>query len=263
MFMCIIDGAATPLSSVRWDASGKLTLPVPTVRSENGQHVKSMNSKTQTWMRTCGWVAALSLGHADLRAQTVINGSFESGVPIFPNSNIGLYSPDSTSVTGWTVAGGTVDYIGSLWAAGDGNRSLDLSGVSAGTLTQLINGFILGGTYRLEFLLAGNPSGGGDIKSVVASLGANSQTFSINRTGATFDSMGWTSQGFDFTADATSLALSFTSLDPTASGPALDLVRIYPTPEPGTLTLAALGALAAMAGWLVCRRADGRPPAVW
>ncbi len=212
-------------------------------------------------MRTCGWVVALSLVRADLRAQTVINGSFESGVAIFPNSNIGLYSPDSTSVPGWTVAGGTVDYIGSLWAAGDGNRSLDLSGVSAGTLTQLVTGFILGGTYRLEFLLAGNPTGGNDLKSVVASLGANSWTFSFNRAGATYDSMGWTSQGFEFTADATSMALSFTSLDPTASGPALDLVRIYPTPEPATLALASLGALAAVAGGIVRRRTDRRPPA--
>src|ERR1043166_795967 len=89
-------------------------------------------------------------------AQTVFNGSFELGTN--PGSDfIEFTAPDSTSITGWTVASGTIDYIGGRWLAADGSRSLDLSGINNGTLTQSISGFLGGTTSRLSFYMAANP----------------------------------------------------------------------------------------------------------
>ena len=63
------------------------------------------------------------------------NGSFETGPT--PGGYVTLSAGD-TQITGWTVTGDSVDYIGSYWPAADGSRSLDLSG-NAGSfgLTRL------------------------------------------------------------------------------------------------------------------------------
>src|SRR5687767_6400442 len=70
----------------------------------------------------------------------VVNGSFEMGTD--PNTgagqNIGVTAPDSTTIFGWTLSSGTVDYVGSRWVAGDGVRCLDLSGTSAGSISQTV-----------------------------------------------------------------------------------------------------------------------------
>ncbi|MSU23906.1 MAG: DUF642 domain-containing protein [Opitutus sp.] len=62
------------------------------------------------------------------------NGSFEGG----PNPGAAwiTLSVGSAAINGWTVTGGTVDYIGTAWSSSHGTRSLDLSGISAGTVAQ-------------------------------------------------------------------------------------------------------------------------------
>jgi len=174
-------------------------------------------------------------------AVTIINGSFENGV-----ANIGdfktINATDSTSITGWTVSGGSVDYIGTYWTAADGSRSLDMNGLSAGTITQLVTGLTNGQQYKVTFDLAGNTDAGPTIKTldVTASAGSNAYAFSI--AGHDRNNMGWVTESFVFTADGASDLLSFSSAvfsggtgdNPAAFGPALDNVSISATPLPST-----------------------------
>lgn len=177
-------------------------------------------------------------------AQVVVNGSFEQGMD--PGDSVLINAGDSTSINGWACTGGTVDYIGTHWVAAAGSRSIDLSGHSAGTLSQIISGFQLGATYRLSFDLAGNPEGPPAIKNMQINIGSASHNFSFDTTGHSDANMGWTLATMDFLATAPTLTLSFTSLDNTVYGPAIDAVSLaFIVPEPASLSLLALGA----AGW--------------
>lgn len=173
------------------------------------------------------------------RAQSVLNGGFEQGVD--PNAsvgdNVGLFAPDSTSIDGWVVSSGTVDYIGSRWAAGEGTRSLDLSGVTTGTIYQTVTGFTPGMPYRLSFLLAGNPEGGSSVKTARVGVGSSFADYSFDTTGFSASNMGWRSEWLDFVATSSSLAISFAGLDNNPYGAALDdvsvsaLTHVLPVPE--------------------------------
>src|SRR5206468_5463440 len=94
-------------------------------------------------------------------------------------------APNSTAITGWTVQSGNIDYYGSAWVAGDGNRSLDMSGTTAGTISQEVSGFTAGRMYRLAFLMAGNPGLIPQlpaIKRLRASIGSASQEYAFDAT---------------------------------------------------------------------------------
>ena len=190
-------------------------------------------------------VLALMVLKCDLNGQTLVNGSFEVGID--PNTggglNVGLFAIDDVTIPGWTVSAGTVDYIGGRWAAGDGSRSLDLSGVSAGTIFQEISGFTPGLRYEVSFLMAGNPEGGQPTKNLEVSIGNASQVFSFNGFGTAFE-MGWVQHRLEFTAADRSMTLTFTSLNDDASGAALDGVRIDSVPEPSVLALVVVGTVA-------------------
>ena len=182
------------------------------------------------------WIAVFIFGiavpsHAALLSFTniaptarVINGSFEKGMD--PGVSANLTAPDATTIRGWTVEEGTVDYIGPRWVAGDGARCLDLTGLSAGTISQTIRRLRIGRQYRLSFLIAGNPEVGGGTKSLLASIGSASEVFSFDGTGFNTEQMGWSLRTLDFVATGTTLKLSFTSLDDGLYGPALDAVRM-------------------------------------
>ena len=73
------------------------------------------------------------------------NGSFETGPT--PGGYVTLSAGD-TQITGWTVTGDSVDYIGSYWPAADGSRSLDLSGNAGGGVAQAFD-TVAGRTYRV------------------------------------------------------------------------------------------------------------------
>src|SRR5207247_5161828 len=97
-------------------------------------------------------------------------------------------APNWTSITGWIVESGNIDYVGTRWAAGDGNRCLDLSGTTVGTISQMITGLTPGLTYRLSFLMAGNPElipPLPAVKQLRASIGSAVREFSFDATGFT------------------------------------------------------------------------------
>jgi choice-of-anchor C domain-containing protein len=180
-------------------------------------------------------------------ANLIQNGSFETGT-INPGSLTQL-SVGSTAITGWTVSQGTIDYIGTLWQASEGSRSLDLSGSNAGAIQQIFNTTI-GETYRVTFDLAGNPDGSPIIKEMRVSAGGSSADFSFDITGKSRTNMGWVSNSWDFTATGTTTTLSFLSLVNGIAGAALDNVSVVALsspsiPEPssmlGLLSLGVLG----------------------
>jgi choice-of-anchor C domain-containing protein len=201
--------------------------------------------------------AVVPLGGA--QAVSLVNGSFESGTD--PGGSFIPVGPDysnTTAITGWTV-GGTdigswqagVDYIGGLWAASQGSRSLDLNEYAPGSISQNVTGFTVGNVYKVSFDMAGNTGGGPTVKTLDVSISAPSGSygFSFDTTGYAYQTnMGWTQKSFTFTAGSTSELLAFISttsgysgndVAPYAFGPALDNVAITdlgpsPTPLPST-----------------------------
>lgn len=188
-------------------------------------------------------VAALALSGAGAAqaAVSIANGSFEVG-PV-PGAFTTLFAGD-TSITGWTVGGDSIDYIGSYWQPGDGHRSLDLAGNGPGSISQLLTGLNTGSFYDVSFLLAGNPDGGGATKVAVATAnGVQSQTFNFVQAPNTKTNMGWVAQTYRFQALASTATLSFAA-DPGAGayGAALDNVGISAAvPEPATWAMMIMG----------------------
>jgi choice-of-anchor C domain-containing protein len=193
--------------------------------------------------------AALFLGAQSAYAVSITNGSFESGVGPGSFTQIGAGSPN---ITGWTVDSGTVDYIGTYWTSSDGNRSVDMSGGSAGQISQVLNGLSTGQQYTISFDIAGNPAGAPVSKDLWVSVGGISSLYSFSTTGHTLADMGWSTQTFVFVATAASQTLSFLSGTPGSFGAALDNVTIAATPIPGAILLfgSALGGM----GFLGYRR---------
>jgi choice-of-anchor C domain-containing protein len=151
------------------------------------------------------------------------NGSFEVGTN--PGVFDDLFTGD-TNITDWTVTG-SVDYIGTLWLASDGVRSVDLSGDFAGALSQGLAttpGFV----YVVTFDFTGNPDGLDDVKTMVVTAdGGSDQTYTYQVTPAnTRTNMLWRTETFYFLATDAETDLAFTSLTPGFFGPVLDNVRV-------------------------------------
>lgn len=184
---------------------------------------------------------AVSVGIAQGAAFT--NGSFEFGTA--PGSYSTL-AGGSGAITGWTVTGASIDYIGTYWQPGDGARSVDLNGGATGGIQQTFD-TSFGQTYAVTFLMAGNPDGPPIIKTLTASAGLFSGNFTA--PAGTKINMGWTTKSFSFVAQGASTTLTFASQDAGAYGAALDGVTVTPVPEPFTLGLTAASLVVALRRW--------------
>jgi choice-of-anchor C domain-containing protein len=214
----------------------------------------------------CGVVVSLTLALGaplSALASDVVNGSFEDGD--FPQGvafqTLSAGTPGATSITGWTVTSGQVDWINGFWTAQDGTKSLDLNGLEPGAVAQTLTTEV-NGTYAVQFYLAGNPDCGvGDKALTVSATGAAPQSYTFTNTDATtHDNMGWTVETYTFVASATSTVLSFTAdpANPSFCGPALDAVSLAetappPPPPPPDLT----GADCKDGGWRSMADASG------
>jgi choice-of-anchor C domain-containing protein len=180
--------------------------------------------------------AALALAPPVTTSNLIVNGSFEQS-SINPGSFKDVPA-GSTAISGWTVTLKHIDYIGGLWVASDGKRSLDLEGSVCNTRssTDCLGGVeqtfatVAGHDYNVSFDLAGNLYSGPKVKTIKVSAAGKSQTFTFDITGHNTAKMGWKTEQWTFTATSTSTTLEFDSADnvPNVSGwgPALDNVIV-------------------------------------
>ncbi|NTX08295.1 choice-of-anchor C family protein [Myxococcus sp. CA040A] len=154
----------------------------------------------------------------------VINPSFETGVNTYHPS---IKLAPGSNFQGWTIGGGGIDLIISLWQAADGSRSVDLNATSAGSITQFIDVELPTFPYTVYFSMAGNPDCGGGEKRLRVEAAGQSQEFSFNTTGKTRGNMGWQNFTFSFVPSATRIRLVFRSLTDGACGPAIDHISIH------------------------------------
>ncbi len=194
-------------------------------------------------------------GEAAQASNLLRNGSFEIG------GNSGrlflAFSASSTAINGWTVTQGSIDYVGKLWEAADGNWSIDLDGWKPGGIAQTFSTMV-DQTYLVTFALAGNPDAPPLLKEMRVAAAGQSADFSFDITGKSFSDMGWLRKSWQFTAVDTETTLEFFSLSEgkgRAYGAALDNVSVVAisqaasVPEPssvaGLIAFSALGA-----GWM-------------
>lgn len=182
---------------------------------------------------------ALAIG-GGARAASFSNGGFEMGTD--PGGSFISLNAGSTDITGWDIGGAGVDYIGGYWMPSQGERSVDLSQLSAGWVEQAFD-TTAGTFYVVLFDLAGNTDGGPTVKTVRVTAAADSANYTFDTTGMSRASMGWVTMSFTFQATGASTTLRFTSLDETPFGPALDNVRVNAVPEPASLAMAGVGAV--------------------
>jgi choice-of-anchor C domain-containing protein len=170
------------------------------------------------------------------QATTIFSDGFNLANP--PST---LIEVDNGGTIGpWTVGGNSVDWIFvPYWQSAEGNGSIDMSGVAAGSLSTTLS-TVAGQTYILSFYLAGNMDFGNIVKSLQVQVGSLNQTFTFDTTGHNHASMGWVLESASFTATGND-TLTFTSLEQNAWGPALDGVTVSDIPEPPTYAFALLG----------------------
>ena len=159
------------------------------------------------------------------QATDLFNGSFEEG-PVDVGQFITLGEDDDGVIAGWAVDYGSVDLIGTYWAASDGLRSIDLDGNEPGAISQTFD-TIPGAWYRVSFDMAGNPDGETALKVIVAMAAASEETFDFDTAAATREEMGWLNMGFVFMAEEAETTLQFASGSESGPyGPALDNVAV-------------------------------------
>lgn len=173
--------------------------------------------------RMLGVLALFGFGlAAPAGANLLVNGSFETG-PV-PGDAVQLDS-GSTAITGWVVRPSSVDYVGTLWTAAEGFRSLALNGAAAGGIAQTF-ATLPGVHYSLRFYMAGDPGTLPVIKHLRASAAGQSGDFTADITGMWAWDPGWNPHNWTFLAFSTQTTLEFTSLDTGDVGPSIDSVSV-------------------------------------
>ncbi len=189
---------------------------------------------------------ALALGGSPVQADLILNGSFENGVDINGSSDLVFAAINPMAIDDWNVFTGNLKYVGSLWWAQDGLRSLDLSGSAANGGIEQTFATSPGEVYQVSFWLAGNPVAQLPQyweKTLNVKVGIFDQDFTFNVHNKTVDDMGWIEEVFLFTAQGGTSTLQFLSATGGSYGPALDNVSVTRVPLPASLLLLASGLL--------------------
>jgi len=223
---------------------------------------------------------AFMLGSTGLvRAQLILNGSFENTSPTPPSSQQITVNPagsdvsDPTFVTVfdwsrslgrnvWVQTAATNTILASpVTASPDGGNFLAVDGASSflSAVSQTVSGLSVGGTYRLSFY-----EGAGQQNGVPAATLTDHFTVSFGsqtRDGTTyttsnFDFSGWYRETMDFVATSTSQVLTFAAVGSPNLPPymVLDGVTLSAVPEPSSLSILSMGLCPLCLGGLYLRR---------
>lgn len=205
-----------------------------------------MNSITRGGHFLVAVLAVLAMSSL-VQADLIVNGSFEQA-SVDPGASFKTLGSGSTAITGWTVGGSGIDYIGGYWTAADGARSIDLSAGTTGKMVAQSFATTIDKYYEVTFAMAGNPAGDPSTKSLRVAAADQSAVFSFSTIGHTRANMGWVEYSWVFKAIGNTTELSFLSLVPTAYGPALDNVRVEAVPAPAAALLGVFGL--GLTGWV-------------
>jgi choice-of-anchor C domain-containing protein len=158
----------------------------------------------------------------------LVNGSFEEGPELAFGGRLLHLNEGSQDIKGWTVTRGQITYQGTSWQHADGKRSLDLhGGPGIGGIKQTF-ATKKGQKYRVLFALAGNPEGKVSEKILGVAAAGKEERFKFDTKGKTRQDMGWSTQAWEFVADAKETTLELYSLmtEDDSWGPALDNVSV-------------------------------------
>lgn len=194
-------------------------------------------------MRTLKYLAVLAgvagLVSTAFATPIVKNGDFE--LIDIGGSFQTVYAGQNT-IKDWQVISGSVDLINTYWK-GNPSQSLDMSGFGPGAIRQNVH--LDAGKYLVSFDMGGNPAGGPAEKKLEVQISSADKIYSFIAKDNNLPSMSWENHSFLIDVSAGNYDLTFTSLTPTAYGPALDNVKIEiasggSIPDAGT-TLSLLG----------------------
>ncbi len=177
------------------------------------------------------------------------NGSFESGTN--PKSSRAVFNEDTTTITGWSVGGDGVFYVGTMWVPSAGSRSMNLTGQDGmGTISQTFD-TIANRDYEVIFDVAGSYQVATP-QSMRVTVAGVTKDYTVNASESSI--LSWTknqSFGFKSTGESTTIMFAATSGD---DGPALDNVRVNYIPIPAEMWLFGSGII----GLVVVRRRFNR-----
>jgi choice-of-anchor C domain-containing protein len=196
---------------------------------------------------TVAAVAALA-GPAVAGDNLIINGSFEDS-NLNPGSGWIPMGGGDTSIVGWTTWGAGIDYMGTILAASDGARSVDLNNVSSGGGIEQSFATVAGWIYTVEFDLSANMYGGPTPKVMQVSAAGQSQEFEFDyvAAGSTAADPAWERITWTFVGTGPSATLRFAGLSEGVFGADIDNVIVTGrVPTPGAAVLIGLGGLVAL-----------------
>jgi choice-of-anchor C domain-containing protein len=191
------------------------------------------------------FLSVVLIGPGKAKADLIVNGGFETPV-LTPGQSQTLSAGDS-SMAPWVLTAGSVDVVqNGYWPANQGNNSIDLNGVSPGTIQQTF-ATNPGVTYALTFAYACNA----DVVDVDHSLftGIGHVTVSgastlldttVSHSGSSRANMSYQIYSGNFVANSSSTTLQFQDASNAGThGLVLDSVSVNSVPEPSTLALLA------------------------
>lgn len=193
----------------------------------------------------CLTAAALAAfaGPAMAGTNLIVNGSFEES-NLNPGSGWIPMNGGNTAIVGWTTWGVGIDYMGTIVAASDGSRSIDLNNTSSGGGVEQAFTTIAGWIYTVEFDLSANMYGGPTPKVMEVSAAGQSQQFEFDyvAAGATAADPAWERVSWSFVGNGSSATLRFAGLSDGVFGAEIDHVVVTGrVPSPGAAALLALG----------------------
>jgi len=178
------------------------------------QRSKETRARNRSWGAAWLLVVVSGLLAVPRSASAALLGNPGFETPATAPGASDTFSAGSTAMAPWVIVSGSVDVVNTgYWPSFAGQNSIDLAGVSPGTISQTF-ATTAGTQYELSFRYANN----GDVlnaglvakASVTVSGSASLLSNTITHTGSTLANMNYTQFTQAFTADASSATLRFT-----------------------------------------------------